>query len=66
MKIRVNGIEREIEAGTTVESLLNMLEIKVQGIAVDINREIVPKRLFSETILNEGDSIEIVRMVGGG
>lgn len=66
MKIRVNGVEKEIEAGTTVESFLNMLEIKVQGIAVDINREIVPKRLFAETILNEGDSIEIVRMVGGG
>lgn len=66
MIVRINGEERNIEDGTTLEGLLSSLDIKPQGIAVDINREIVPKRLFKETFLKQGDIIEIVRMVGGG
>ena len=42
------------------------LSIKREGIAVDLNREIVPRRLLGSTVLKEGDTLEIVRMVGGG
>lgn len=66
MKIKVNGEQREFEEGITLERLLSLLDIKLQGIAVDVNREIVPKRMFGETTLKEGDAVEIVRMVGGG
>ncbi|MBI5642579.1 MAG: sulfur carrier protein ThiS [Deltaproteobacteria bacterium] len=66
MIVRVNGDEKEVIEGITLEGLLNLLEIKLQGIAIDINREIVPKRLYKDTVLKSGDSIEIVRMVGGG
>jgi len=66
MKIRVNGQARDVEAGMTVKGLLSALDIKPQGIAVDINREIVPKSRFEETLIKENDAIEIVRMTGGG
>lgn len=66
MKIRLNGEAVDIPEGSTIEEMLGQLSIKVQGIAVEVNREIVPKRLFGATALNEGDAVEIVRMVGGG
>ncbi|OGP22110.1 MAG: thiamine biosynthesis protein ThiS [Deltaproteobacteria bacterium GWA2_55_10] len=66
MKIKLNGEIKEVEDGITIQSLLDSLSIKIQGIAVDLNREIVPKRLFGSTSLKDGDEVEIVRMVGGG
>lgn len=66
MIIRVNGEERIIEDGTTIEALLTELKIKPQAMAVDLNREIIPKRLYNNTMLKDGDSLEIVRMTGGG
>ena len=66
MKVRVNGEEKDIESGMTAGVLLSVLNIKLTGVAVEVNREIVPKRKLPETTLKEGDSIEIVRMVGGG
>jgi sulfur carrier protein len=66
MIIRMNGVEKDIDGNTTVAALLKELDIKAAGIAVEINREIVPRRLHAETIVNAGDSIEIVRMTSGG
>ncbi len=66
MIIRVNGKERELPEATTLASLLKVLEVKPQGIALEVNREIVPKRLYDETVLCAGDAVEIVRMTGGG
>lgn len=66
MKIKLNGEIKELPDGATIEALLTSLSIKAQGIAVEVNREIVPKRLFGASALNEGDAVEIVRMVGGG
>lgn len=66
MEIKVNGEKKNIASGTTLAALLDALSIVPQGIAVEVNREIVPKRLHGETALRDGDAIEIVRMVGGG
>ncbi len=66
LNISLNGEKRVVEEGTTLDGLLEGLMIKRQGIAVEVNREIIPKRLHTETRLKEGDSVEIVRMVGGG
>ena len=65
MQISVNGKSREIEAGATVEQLLGDLCLK-GPLAVELNRKVCPKRLHSETVLNGGDVIEIVTIVGGG
>lgn len=66
MKIRINGEEREIDPGATLGALLRELDIPLKGTAVEVNQEIVPKRVLDETPLSEGDSIEVIRMVGGG
>ncbi|MBE9528789.1 MAG: sulfur carrier protein ThiS, partial [Proteobacteria bacterium] len=42
------------------------LDISTIGTAVELNREVVPKRTYAETVLKDGDVIEIIRMVGGG
>jgi thiamine biosynthesis protein ThiS len=65
-KIMVNGKERAISDNTTVEKLLQELNVQPQGIAVELNREIVPKSRYAETALKDGDVVEIVRMMGGG
>jgi thiamine biosynthesis protein ThiS len=66
MKLKVNGELLEFDGGITVEALLNSLGIETRGTAVELNKEVVSKSRHSETGLNEGDSIEIIRMTGGG
>ena len=66
MLIKLNGEIKELPEGATIEALLESLSIKAQGIAVEVNREIVPRRLFGTAALKDGDAVEIVRMVGGG
>jgi sulfur carrier protein len=66
MRVRVNGKELNVEAGTALDGLLAILSMGTKGIAVELNGEVVPRARHAETALNEGDSIEIIRMVGGG
>lgn len=66
VQIIVNGEEKIFEEGVTIFKLLNELNVKPQGIAVELNLEISPKGKYGETVLKNGDKIEIVRMVGGG
>lgn len=66
MNISVNGENKEVKEGLSVKDLLETLEILPQGIAVELNREIVPRGHYAETLLKEGDAVEVVRMTGGG
>ena len=66
MKITVNGEMKEIKDGISVTSLLEAIGMPALGIAVELNREIVPKSQHGSTVLKEDDSLEIVKMVGGG
>lgn len=66
MKIRLNGLDKELPDGATIDALLTLCAIERAGIAVELNREICPKRLHVETVLIDGDCVEIVRMTGGG
>jgi len=66
MRITVNGQPREVPDGTTVARLLEMLPTAGGPVAVEVNREIVPRSLHADRALAEGDEIEIVTLVGGG
>ena len=66
MKIIINGEDREVNEGTTVSQLLEEMNTPAVGIAVERNREIVSRSLHATTVLEEGDVLEIVKMVGGG
>ena len=66
INVSVNGDNKQFENGTTVDQMLDMLEIKRQRLAVEYNKEILPRTEYAETLLKEGDSFEIVSLVGGG
>ena len=66
MKLRVNGEEREVEAGITVAQLLQTLGFDSVGVAVAVDRQVVPRGRYSEHTLDEGDEVELIRAVGGG
>lgn len=65
MRLRVNGEVRDIEA-ETVESLLQILSLDRRKVAVERNLEIVPRSLYAQTRLQDGDALEIVHFIGGG
>ena len=64
--ISVNGKPMEIAAGTTVDGLLTLLNVKREYTAVAVNRDITPKSTYTTVTLSEGDKVEIVRPMGGG
>lgn len=64
--VRVNGDEREVPAGLTVEGLLVHLSLQPRMIVVEHNGEILRRDALVETAVREGDSLELVHFVGGG
>ncbi|HEV8641546.1 MAG TPA: sulfur carrier protein ThiS [Methylomirabilota bacterium] len=66
MKITVNGKPMDVTDGVSVEALLSQLGVKREYTAVAVNREVMPKSRYPETILKQGDRVEIVRPMGGG
>ena len=62
----INGQSRKIEEGTTVSVLLDQLGLGERRVAVERNREIVPRAEHASTILAAGDRLELVTFVGGG
>jgi len=65
MKLTINGEHREV-AATTVLGLLEELGLNPVAIMVELNKAIVDRTGYSETILAEDDLLELVRIVGGG
>ncbi|HEX5007344.1 MAG TPA: sulfur carrier protein ThiS [Hyphomonadaceae bacterium] len=66
MNLFLNGEATTAPDSVTVASFLEGLGLPQKGVAVERNREIVPRSTFGSTILAEGDRIEIVQFVGGG
>jgi sulfur carrier protein len=65
MKIVINGQEQTL-APTTLALLIEQLGMKQDRVAVELNRDIVPRADWAATNLAEGDRLEIVHFVGGG
>ena len=70
MKLKVNGEAYELAAassgGATVAQLVQQMGLSGQPVAVEVNKQLVPKRRHGEATLREGDVIEVVTLVGGG
>ena len=66
MNLFLNGEAVSAPDAVTVAAFLESLGMPERGVAVERNREIVPKSLHATTHLAEGDRIEIVQFVGGG
>jgi sulfur carrier protein len=66
VQVRVNGEEIRLSAGASVSALLERLGVSLPRVAVERNREILPKKEYSATVLCDGDVFEVVELVGGG
>jgi sulfur carrier protein len=69
MKLQINGDECDFAGAPTpftLAALVEILGIKADRVAVELNRDIVPRDRWAETCLNDGDRLEVVHFVGGG
>jgi len=66
MKLQINGAVREFNGPLTLSALVEILGLKPDRVAVELNRSIVARENWRETDLREGDRLEMVQFVGGG
>jgi len=66
MTIVVNGSEREIAGDVTLCDLIRECRLKPEATAAQINDAIIPRDDYEAVDLNEGDCVELIRIVGGG
>ena len=66
MNLTINGESRSLTPATTLGALVEQLGMKSDRVAIELNREIVPRDQWPQTPLNDGDRLEIVHFVGGG
>ncbi len=62
----INGQRRILNAGTTVLALIAELGLDGKPVAVERNREVIPRAKHATTVLADGDHLEVVTFVGGG
>ncbi len=63
--VKINGEYQDV-SGKTVAEYLSAADLDIRRIAVERNGEIVPKTQYSNTVLADGDTLEVVSFVGGG
>lgn len=66
MTITVNGQSQEVSPPLTVADLLRQMNLEPRRLAVELNRDLVPRTHHAEQLLHDGDELEIVTLVGGG
>lgn len=66
MKVTVNGKEKEFEEGLTLTEMIKALDLDITGMIVEKNLEVMSRSEYDDIIVNDGDNIELIRLVGGG
>lgn len=66
MQVTLNGESTQLADGATIDDLVSQLDLSQRRIAVEVNRDIVPRDCFAARTLRDGDVIEIVHFIGGG
>jgi thiamine biosynthesis protein ThiS len=66
LRVYINGESRELSGTPSLAELISQLDLPAMRIAVELNREVVRRNEWSETVLHDEDRIEIVHFVGGG
>jgi thiamine biosynthesis protein ThiS len=66
INLTVNGEALSFPAGLTVAGLVTALALDIRKVAVELNREIVPRSTYAQVALSSGDTLEIVHFIGGG
>jgi thiamine biosynthesis protein ThiS len=66
IQVRLNGKDRQVEAGLSVRGLIESLDLHPSLVVVELNREILDRDAYGDRVVQEGDTIELVHFVGGG
>lgn len=66
MRLLLNGDERDFAGVSSIADLVSALGLDARKVAVERNLEIAPRSTYADTILADGDRIEIVTFIGGG
>jgi sulfur carrier protein len=66
VEIRLNGEVHVVREGTCLTDLIDTLGMGERRIAVEVNRDIVPRESYGTILLRAGDVVEVVQFVGGG
>jgi sulfur carrier protein len=66
MQIQFNGQQHDVQTGTTVAQLLELFQMEPRYVAVEVNLELIPRGRHAEHVLQDGDRLEVVTLVGGG
>ncbi|MBS7327136.1 MAG: sulfur carrier protein ThiS [Oxalobacter sp.] len=66
MEIRLNGENRQVADGITLQALVDELKVPNRAMAIAVNRRVVTKTKWAEHVLQAGDVVELVRAIGGG
>jgi len=66
MNIQLNGDKHALPDNSTAQDLVEQLGLGDKRLAMEVNREIVPRTTYATHTLHEGDAVEIVHAIGGG
>jgi sulfur carrier protein len=66
MQLIINGESRELDEGISIAQMLEQSDLAAKRIAVEVNEQIIPKGRHAQTLLHDGDKIEIIHAIGGG
>ena len=66
MEIKLNGSLCQLDDGTTAARLIEILDLTEKRLAIEINREILPRSQYDDYQIQPDDEIEIVHAIGGG
>jgi sulfur carrier protein len=66
VQVFLNGQPRDIPEASTITQLLESLDLSPRQVAVEVNLELVPRGCHAEHVLQVGDRLEVVTLVGGG
>ena len=66
MTVTINGETHTFVAPLTLQNLLEQLGLDRGKIAIERNLEIVPRSIYGQTVVKDGDRLEIVHFIGGG
>ena len=66
MEIELNGAPHKVQENQKLQDLVESLALANKALAVAVNREVVPRHLWAERVLQASDRVDIVRAIGGG
>jgi len=66
IQIYINGKKKLVNTNNSLYQILKLFKLNKKFIAIEVNRQVVPKSLYKSKIVFENDAIEVVEFIGGG